>query len=114
MRPIHCLEAILFARQHRRYSQLTQPTEFIASELRKRVDGRDLVRIYAGASNEMFPPKAFYGFDLVERDVAAGWQLDSVLHNHTVRRVGGRVLVANGVYTGEVPAEALPLFLTRD
>ena len=29
------------------------------------------------------------GFDLVERDVRAGWRLDAVLHNDTVTRHQG-------------------------
>jgi hypothetical protein len=137
VRPIHCLESILFAHQHRRFSQIDQPTELIASILRR----RDQVRIYLGASDQMFPPKSVYGFDLVEADLAAGWQLESILHNHTVRRDGNavvlgtpspstsdvqlmralveslgvrRVLVTNGVHTADVPAEALERLESRE
>jgi hypothetical protein len=137
VRPIHCLESILFAHQHRRFSQIDQPTELIASILRR----GDQVRIYLGAGDQMFPPKSVYGFDLVEADLAGGWQLEAILHNHTVHRDGDavvlgtpspstsdvqlmralveslgvrRVLVTNGVHTADVPAEALERLESRE
>jgi hypothetical protein len=42
VRALRCLEAALFARQHARYSQLTQPTEFVAHILQR----GDRLRIY--------------------------------------------------------------------
>ncbi|WP_437300113.1 hypothetical protein [Sorangium sp. So ce426] len=141
VRPIRCLEAALFAAQDARYSELTQPTEFIASILRREVGGRPQLKIYFGGSDAMFPPKAFYGFDEVRRDVAAGWEYWVVLHNHTVRTLDGKpalgvpapstgdvqisrglvkelglraVWVTNGFYTGEATAEELARYRIRD
>jgi hypothetical protein len=137
VRRIRCLEAALFARQHDRYSQLTQPTEFIAHVLRR----GNRLRVYFGAGNAMFPPRSVYGTDRVGTDVAAGWEYWATLHNHTVRSLNGRpalgvpapstsdvqffrslvsslglreVWVTNGMYTGIVSAELLPKFHTRD
>ncbi|WP_441286945.1 hypothetical protein ACSRUE_32270 [Sorangium sp. KYC3313] len=141
VRPIRCLEAALFAAQDARYSELTQPTAFIASILLREVGGRPQLKIYFGASDSMFPPKAFYGFDEVRRDVAAGWEYWVVLHNHTVRTLNGKpalgvpapstsdvplfrglvkesglraVWVTNGFYTGEATAQDLARYRTRD
>ena len=88
IRPVQCLDALLFAQQHARFSQLEQPTEFIASFLSKQVDGRSMLKIYFSASDVMFPPKAFYGFDQARKDVEEGWTYRVVLHNHTIQEVG--------------------------
>lgn len=133
VRPIRCLEAAFFARQDARYSELTRPTEFIVSILRR--DGR--LRAYVGSSDQMFPRGAFYGIDQARADVSAGWAYWVILHNHTVVTYQGKpalgvpapsindvqlfralaaeaglreVWVTNGFYTGVVPAEALARF----
>jgi hypothetical protein len=142
VRRIQCLEALLFARQHGRYSQLAQPTEFIAHILRRRNGDspHELFKVYFGGSDQMFPPKTFYGLDEVRGDVAAGWTYQAVLHNHTIRTLQGttalgvpapstsdaelftglvaslglrEVLVTNGIFTGVINAERLPQFSTR-
>jgi len=127
LRPIRCLEALTFHRAR----------ESIVLVLRR--DAR--TRIYVGASDQMFPPKSVYGLDQARADVAAGWRLDVVLHNHTVQRRGDRVAlgvptlstgdvsllrnvatdpglgeawVTNGVYTAVVPATDFRRFLGRD
>ena len=137
VRPIHCLEAALFALQEARYSELTRPTEFIAHILRR----NDSLKLYFGARDLMFPPKRFYGLEEVAADVAAGWEYWVVLHNHTVRTLDGKpalgmpapstsdvqlfkglvenlgvreVWVTNGMYTGIVPSENLGQFNTRE
>ena len=138
VRAVKCLDAALFALQHTRYSQLTQPTEFIAHVLR--MDGR--LKIYFGAGGEPFPPKRVYGTDEVAVDVAAGWQYWIALHNHPLQtrgdgtralgvpvpstsdvsllaglaaRLGLReVWVTNGMYTGVVPAASLIKFSGRE
>ena len=139
VRPVQCLDAALFAYQHARHDQLAQPTELIAMVLRSQ-DGTRL-RIYFAGSDQMFPPKAFYGLDEAARDVAAGWRLAVHLHNHTIQERAGRhalgtpapstsdvsllrgvaadlglatVWVTNGFYTGEVPASALDRLSGRD
>lgn len=134
LRPVHCLDALLFAYQNARFAQAEQPTEFLASILRKQVDGRTMLRVYFGAGDALFPPKQVYGFDAVERDVAEGWDYVAMLHNHTLQDADGhlrlgvpapsvsdvqllRNLVAdyglaaawitNGFYTLTIPARAL-------
>ena len=137
VRRVWCLEAALFAFQDARYSQLTRPTEFAAHVLRR--DER--IKVYLGASDQMFPPKRFYGLDEVAADVAAGWEHWVVLHNHTVQTLAGKpalgvpapstsdvelfrgliarlglreVWVTNGMFTGVVPSEKLSQFSTRE
>lgn len=127
LRPIRCLEALAFHPER----------ESIVLVLRR--DAR--TRIYVGASDQMFPPKSVYGLDQARADVAAGWQVEVVLHNHTVQRRGDRIAlgvptlstgdvsllrnlvgdpglgeawVSNGVYTAVVPAADFRLFLGRD
>lgn len=91
--PITCLDALLFAEQHSRFSQLDHPTEFIASILRRRTGESDEVMVIFGASDEMFPPGSFYGFDVADAHRAQGWNWAYVLHNHTLQDDdGSRVL----------------------
>ena len=141
LRPISCLEALVFAHQHRRHDEIAHPTEFLVSILRRRAGGQMRLRIYFTAGAEMFPPKQLYGFDLIERDRAAGWELLAVLHNHTVQQNGGRpalgqpvpstsdvallrglaadlgmveARVTNGFYTVDVPVAELDRLETRE
>ena len=133
IRPVHCLEAALFAYQHARYDQLGQPTEFVSVIVR---DDTTL-RVYFGASDQMFPPKRVYGIDEARRDVAAGWRYVAHLHNHTIRKRAGKhalgtpapsgpdvhllggieglaaVWVTNGVYTADIPGRELARFQAR-
>lgn len=137
VRGIRCLEAALFALQDARYSQLSRPTEFIAHVLRR----EDSLKVYFSASDVMFPPREFYGQTEVAGDVAAGWEYQAALHNHTVLTLNGKralgvpapstsdvqlfrslvedlglraVWVTNGMYTGVVRAESLVRFHSRD
>lgn len=138
--PITCLDALLFARQATRVSQLDQPTEFLASVLRRETDQGAEVTVVFGAGSEMFPPKAVYGFDVVERMRALGWSYWYALHNHTVQRNEGllalgvpvpstsdvhllrglgqeagleEVRVTNGFFTFDAPVESLEPFRAR-
>lgn len=89
--PISCLDALLFARQANRMSQIDQPTEFIASVLRReRAPGSPLMVVF-GAGSEMFPPREVYGFEVVEDLLADGWSYWYAIHNHTVRQHGDRI-----------------------
>jgi hypothetical protein len=137
VRRINCLDAALFAYQHARYDQLAQPTEFVATVLRRQA----MIRVYFGAGDMMFPPKTVYGLDESRADVAKGWQLAVHLHNHTIQKRAGKhalgtpspstadvgllrgvaedpgletVWVTNGMFTGEVPAGELARYRTRD
>jgi len=127
LRAVQCLEALTFVPER----------ETIVLVLRSATR----VRIYAGSSDQMFPPKTVYGTTQAAEDIAAGWHLDVILHNHTVQRRGERMAlgmptlstadvslfrnlvtdlglrsawVTNGVFTAEVPATDFPLFLGRD
>ena len=89
--PITCLDALLFAYQNARVSELTHPTEFLASVMRREVgDGFELAVIF-GAGDEMFIPKTVYGLDVVAELVATGWDYWYAIHNHTVQRNGDRI-----------------------
>lgn len=127
LRPVQCLEALTFVPDR----------ETIVLVLRR----DHALRLYVGSSDQMFPPKSVYGTTQAAADVADGWRLDVVLHNHTVLRRGDKIAlgtptlsttdvslfrhlvaelglasawVTNGVFTAEVPASHLPLFLGRD
>ena len=137
VRRVVCLDAALFAYQHARYDQLVQPTEFVAAVLRRQA----MLRIYFGAGDMMFPPKAVYGLDESKADVAKDWKLAAHLHNHTIQKRAGKhalgtpapstsdigllrgvaeelgleaVWVTNGMFTGVVPATALAKYRARD
>lgn len=138
--PITCLDALLFAEQHRRTNQLTNPTEFIANVLTRSQDGRDEIAVVFGAGMEMFPPKAVYGFEQAAEFQADGWRWSYSIHNHTVQANGDRlalgtpvpstsdvdlmrglieraglqaVRVTNGVYTFEAQAGETTDFIGR-
>ena len=140
VRPIQCLEALLFAYQNARYPQLTPPTEFIASILRRRIDDEVVLKIYFVASDQMFPPMSILGFDEIEKNVAEGWEFWTLLHNHTVQENQGEpalgvpapstsdvdllrwlaegsglqnAWVTNGFYTIEISARAFDGYLGR-
>lgn len=140
VRPVRCLDALLFATQNARYSQLSHPTEFIAAILRRRDRGRDVLKIYFTAGDMMFPPPALIPTDRIRQDRSAGWTLEAILHNHTVQTYRGRpalgvpapstsdvdllrslasgmglqgAWVTNGFYTVEIPAALLDAYEGR-
>jgi hypothetical protein len=89
--PLSCLDALLFAEQNARVSQLDQPTEFLASVLRRDATETGEVVVVFGAGRELFPPRAVYGFDVVDRFLEQGWSFSHVLHNHTLQRNGDKL-----------------------
>ncbi len=89
--PISCLDALLFAYQAHRRSPISQPTEFLASVLRRPPPDTLQLAVVFGAGLEMFPPRAVYGFDVVDRYLAEGWSYWYALHNHTPQRNGDRL-----------------------
>ncbi len=92
---ISCLDALLFVRQAERYSPIDNPTEFLASVLRREAHtGPDLVVVFGAGSGAVLP-KDVYGFDVVSRYLADGWSFWYTLHNHPVQRNGE--LLALGV-----------------
>ena len=138
--PISCLDALLFARQAARVSQLEQPTEFIASVLRRDTPEGTRVLVVFGAGSEMFVPRGWYGFDLVGDYLADGWKFWYTIHNHTTQKNGSRlalgvpvpstsdvkllrslaaelgldsVRVTNGFYTFRAAVEELSQFRAR-
>jgi hypothetical protein len=101
--PIRCLDALLFARQNGRVPEFAEPTEFLASVLRLELEGPDSLVVLFGAGEEMFPPKSVYGFDVVEEYVRRGWRWTYALHNHTIQREnGGLVLGTPALSTSDV------------
>lgn len=95
--PISCLDALLFAYQHNRFSQLENPTEFIASVLTKEVAGEPRLAVIFGAGSEMFPPKSVYGFDIVDEYRSQGWRHRYAIHNHTIQANGDRLALGSPV-----------------
>lgn len=97
IRPLTCLDALLFAEQNSRIPQLDRPTEFLASVLRKESPRADDVTIVFGAGSDLFPPKSVYGFDVVDRYLERGWTFWYVLHNHTLLKNGSRLALGTPV-----------------
>ena len=95
--PIACLDALLFAQQAARFSQVDHPTEFLASVLRRELDGAVELTVVFGAGREMFPPRSVYGFDVVDEYLADGWSYWYFLHNHTVQKNGRRLALGTPV-----------------
>jgi len=137
IRPIHCLESLLFAYHHERHDQVKHPTGFLSAVLRKTDASGTRLKVYYGASDEMHPPKAVYGIEQAKADVAAGWTFWMLLHNHTPTGEGGRhavgspapsrpdaqffkilhakyglreAWITNGYFTGVIPAENFDKF----
>jgi hypothetical protein len=92
---ITCLDALLFAFQNARVSELTHPTEFLASVLRREVDGQSELAVVFGAGDEMFVPKSVYGLDIVDELLAEGWDYWYAIHNHTLQQNGDRIALGN-------------------
>lgn len=138
--PIGCLDALLFAEQNARVSQLDQPTEFLASVLRRGAPGSEELTIVFGAGTETFVPRSAYGFEIVDEYVAQGWTYWYALHNHTLQRSDGSstlgvpvpstsdvqlarnlaedrglesVRVTNGFYTFDATVDELSAFRAR-
>jgi hypothetical protein len=95
--PITCLDALLFAHQAARLSEVDHPTEFLASVLRRERYGAIELTVVFGAARGMFPPKSVYGFNVVDEYLADGWSYWYLLHNHTVQRNGGRLALGTPV-----------------
>lgn len=89
--PISCLDALLFARQAMRVSQLDRPTEFVASVLRREGPRGRRLKVVFSAGSEMFVPPGWYGFDVVADLQDDGWTLWYSIHNHTTRTHEGRL-----------------------
>ncbi|GAA5235267.1 hypothetical protein GCM10025795_35320 [Verticiella sediminum] len=83
--PISCLDALLFAEQNRRLSQIDAPTEFIASVLSRVREGRQELLVVFGAGLGMFPPKSVYGLEIVQEAIKDGWEYSYMIHNHTIQ-----------------------------
>lgn len=135
--PISCLDALLFAEQDSRISQLVRPSEFLASVLRRRVADVVEVVVVFGAGEGMFPPKSAYGLDVVDEYLAQGWSYWYVLHNHPLQATGdlgipvpstvdvqfvrslaedkglASVRVTNGFYTFDATVNQLAQFRAR-
>ncbi len=89
--PITCLDALLFAEQNARLSQIDHPTEFLASVLRRGTSATDELVVVFGAGEAMFPSKSVYGLDVVDDYLAQGWRFWYQLHNHTLQSQGDRI-----------------------
>ena len=85
---ITCLDALIFAQQNARVPQIERGTEFIASVLRRRSEGREEVAVVFGAGEEQFPPNSVHGFDIVDDHLDEGWSYWYLIHNHTRQRNG--------------------------
>ena len=83
--PISCLDALLFAEQNRRVSQIETPTEFIASVLSRARAGHHELLVIFGAGLDTFPPKSAYGLKVVQEAVEDGWEYSYMIHNHTIQ-----------------------------
>jgi len=128
--PIRCIEALLFAAQDERIPILDASTEFVAFILRS--PDRRTLKIYNYTRNLDGIGNVARMLGLIEADVATGWILEAVLHNHNfhpddpalngavapsepdatlMRNLAERFVlreawITNGVETARIPASA--------
>ncbi|MBI3558212.1 MAG: hypothetical protein HY074_18250 [Deltaproteobacteria bacterium] len=76
--PSHCLEQLLFNEHLVRQKSVAAQTEFAALILTR---GTDL-KIYFTSGFQMSPPTLSRFDDVLTADLATGWSLTSLLHNH--------------------------------
>ena len=109
VRPIRCLESLLFAHHAARHDPVERPTEFVASVLRAHPGGRATLRIYFGAGDEPFPPREASASAFVERDASTS---DVQFLRSLAERAGlDRAWITNGLYTLDLPTDSLHLYL---
>ncbi|MBI3553858.1 MAG: hypothetical protein HY077_15290 [Elusimicrobia bacterium] len=83
LRPIDCLEALLFSVQAQRHPMETQPTEFLALILRRDDEGKGpRLKIWYFTVDQPGIGRPGPITDSAEKDVAAGWKPFLNLHNH--------------------------------
>jgi hypothetical protein len=82
-RPMNCIETQILAFQAARFPLYEQPTEIVALILRRTDKAGDVVKVFAAADDDSVVPKPDQAVTLAEADVAAGWRLVAVFHNHT-------------------------------
>lgn len=95
IRPIGCLEAMLWERVAERFAMLEHPTEFGAFVLRR----QGQVRVYFSNADLVGQKIRRTVMDLVEADRAAGFLVFAHLHNHPFlfdRKVGDRAWTVKG------------------
>ena len=78
-----CLEAHLLSYQAARFPLYEQPSEIVALIVRRADDSGREVKVYIAADGDATPPKPHPALASIESDVAAGWSLYAVFHNHT-------------------------------
>ena len=80
IRAINFLEAALLNYQLARYPFLSHPTEFHGFIVYN--SSEDSIRVYFGASDQPWPPKATILLQSIAGDLQRGWKLAYHLHNH--------------------------------
>jgi hypothetical protein len=81
IKPATCFEKLLIGMQHARIDLLDHPTEFVAVVLRK--SRPDRLRVYYYTVNHNGIGRMSPVTRPMEADVAAGWTVQFVLHNHS-------------------------------
>ncbi len=82
-RPMNCLETHLLAYQATRFPLYEQPSEIVAVTVRRSSPAGDQVKVYISADDDAVPPMPNHALESIESDLAAGWRVDSIFHNHT-------------------------------
>ena len=92
-RPMSCLESQILAFQARRFSLYEQPSEILALLLKRSDEGGDRLQLYIAADHDTTAPRPELAIEWVEKEVAAGWRLFAVFHNHTFNHSEDRPLI---------------------
>ena len=92
-RPMSCLESQILAFQARRFPLYEQPSEILALLLKRSDESGDRLKVYVAADGDATVPRPELAIAAAERDVAAGWRLFAVFHNHTFNHSEDRPLI---------------------
>jgi hypothetical protein len=96
--PATCLEKLLLGAQHDRMDMIESPTEFVAIVMRHAREQR--IRIYSYTINTNGIGRMTPITDAVRDDMANGWVVDHVVHNHPFQIAGPTL---NGVLAPSIP-----------
>lgn len=82
-RPMTCLETQILAYQAARFPLYEQPSEIVALIARRSEESGDRIKVYIAADDDSIPPKPSHAVAALETEVARGWRLYGLFHNHT-------------------------------
>lgn len=82
LQPITCLEALLLGEQTARKPMLTEPTEFGAFILKRKVNNKTTLKIYYSTNDQPGLRLNRKVTEMITQDKSRGWLLFAHIHNH--------------------------------